>query len=480
MNHNDLIQEYDKKPTVNTLISSLLVSGKFNFILISWCIKEGTYYIPVLYDAKIDKEPLYIEKYVYSEPDKDHIPIRHSVLVDLKMIKAQNSIFIYDGEIDELYLTAIKYCLISLSLNDLVKRSKSRHELTLSNICHSVRTPLNGILNFTNLLMNKTDSISIDDIILNLNNEAITLANNIFDIVDLTQLELGKIKLNHQTFNLHDVINQAIKIVNMSIISHIEETVPKIVYADEKRIQQSIISILDNANKRQYMSSSIILFVSADFVDTSNELEVSNNDKSHSTTQYCISFIVKDNGIPIDEKTKEFIFKPIELTANDKQQAIGLRVAYLLAKLLNGVLALKYSDIKETCIRLDICLEEDIESIKETKNLNILIVEDEKNNQIVLDKLLHSIGYNQLTIVSTGRDALNKLSMEHYDLILLDIRLPDLSGFEIAKHVKGLYKSIKIICVTAQALFEDNVDDFDDIIYKPVNAKELGEKLSKL
>lgn len=596
------IDIYHNSCDIGSLCKVLLHDLQTDFILISWYITEHIWYVPLIYDKKIsvnfntnNEEGWYIS----NTPCIYTIPAVHSTLNNYKTLTFQNkAAVIYTSEIEmsKIYLFILESYLVQIMSLDLSNRIKRRQEITLSNICHSIRTPLNGILHMTS-----NDTY--------LNQSALSLANSIFDIVDLTQLEIGKLKINKELFNLHTSIADIMSIANSlnkkkaaSLECYIEPSVPKYIYSDIKRIKQIIINLLENAIQHT-LEGEIALYVHAELVNLEQE---DNAMRSSSSTQYNIIFTVQDTGTGMDEKTRSALFKPIEISCSTKQHGISLRISYLLAKKLEGGLSIVYSEpekgscfrfsmiayeeeppeiysntlktlksknvllIDSTPDRIDICkfmnkyemiyniansyeeaailhseknydmlivhatcfvesirgkwpnvpiliLTEDINlipngldvllipadeqayklklleniALKKTvisprKRLSILVVEDEQVNRIVMEKILRKLGYNRIDLANNPSEALKLVANNCYDLLLLDIRMPIMSGFELADKIYKFYneknkKCPKMLGITAQMVTEeDHRDYFNEFIYKPINIEELGAKIEKI
>jgi signal transduction histidine kinase len=583
---NVIKDSYKNDPTVENLIKILI---KFNLkkILITWHISEVYWYIAGVYElntnegsnGEIDLSGIY----TIEEP-KPSLELSH-------VICNKTSKLFSDLELPECIKELVGFYLDKLELLDKINRQYKSQEIMLSNISHSIRTPLNGILHMTNLiasyknvklnnLENKTDDLF--EYIDYLNNSTISLANNIFDIVDLTKLTLGKLILNYDNVKIPDLIeslklltNNFIKNSNVEIKFIIDENIPNCIYSDEKRMKQIIINLIENAILHTNLGQITIKI--------SYNLET-------------LSFKIEDTGVGMDFKTKEGLFKPLDLLVNAKQLGTSLRVSYMLANLLKGSLVLNYSELNKgssfefkihcestkipsyTTLKqlrnrkilivdqhshlvdlsifnkyeiqyqiansyqevsilhrdkkyelLVVISQEDptllIKALKTIINipclsvgtisksadyhvnsinllkyklyeiftelninshrcklLNILVVEDEYINRIVIEKVLNKLGYNNITIAENGQDALQKINghPEKFDLYLIDIRMPIMSGFELADEIYKLDSSANMIGVTAQVVINEDIKPyFNTFVYKPINIKELDKKIKQ-
>lgn len=479
---------------IKEIANLIIKESNTQFLLIAWQIKDNFYYIPVIYDAKIDLKPQYMGWYTQSAPNIDNIPVRHSIIEKLYYINVGALILITkDIQLSDI----IKTTLMQIMYEDLLTRTQQRYEITLSNICHSIRNPLNAILNHTNNILKTQDDNQKSQDIIQLNKSSVMLANNIFDIVDLTQLELKSFKLDRQYCNLKTIIENAISITGGKITYHIEDAVPLNIHTDSKRLQQIIINTLEAAGdsditisaelidraeikehnlfKKEFLHNNVTKELSySEKKESINDLSVSSNN-----FYYALSFIIKCEKI-FEDKINEQLVYPLELLDNAKQCANGLRVAYYLCNALDG--SMKIQQINNfTYFRLCIMVKEDEPYENNNKDMEILIVEDEKINRLVIEQMLQLKGYNNITMTINGTHAIALLKQRRFDVILLDIRMPGISGFEVAAFARQLKPPPYIIGVTAQMLINKEPRYlFDDIIYKPIDWNELETRLLKV
>jgi signal transduction histidine kinase/CheY-like chemotaxis protein len=640
-----LIDVCHNSQDVRSLCLRIAHDWNTEFILISWYITENTWYIPMIFDKNIRG----IEKnkslgwYINEEPNTDNIPIQHSELINPVVYKYDKLIIIIDSieTIDRVYLFVMESFINSLAYTNHKKRNKYQHELLLNNISHSIRTPLNGILHMTNMLLSNdkltsgsinqqtrelgssnTPSLTSKDNINKehlqyLNQSVVSLANNIFDIVDMSQLSLGKLKINKEIFNVRELVNQVIAISttmsknnSINVEYYVENIVPDYVYCDAKRIKQILINLMENAF-RNTDSGEVTLYVTASLIYLDHEdcdygiVKYYKKNINH----YNITFKVSDTGSGIDDKTVDMLFKSTKVLINKKHHGIGfgLRVSYLLANKIGGDLRLKSTsstgsifelniivyeeeppkfdsatlkalsnkkvlliddsnDKVNICKVMDACCiiyntassyeevlilhihkmydliicqthlkEEDGVTIAErlskiwenaiflaissnaemlptgifndsislpieeytiknklitmfstnynTDDISILAVEDEQINRIIIEKLLRAKGYTDIGMASNGKEALKILKSNKYTIVLVDIRMPIMSGFEFARHMHTLFgkNRPRLIGITAQMIMEDDPKElFDDFVYKPVDIDELDKKIKNI
>lgn len=606
-----LINIYRNSPSVENLCKYLKHDLLCDFILVYWYVNNGFWFIPIIYDGLIEdalNDNKGLNWYVNEEPTSTNIPIRHSKLTDVMIIKSKSAGILLSkinpSQIDPTYKFTIETFIETMALNDLLRRQKIKQEIMLSNISHSIRTPLNGILHMTNSIINS--SVPQKDHLEFLKQSSVALATNIFDIVDMTKLELGKLNINREVFNLYDMIASVITLANqlnksntVVLDSYIEKSVPEYICGDQKRIKQILINLLENS--LQYTTNGeIYLYVSSTVVSLQNEDSerenslIANTDELYSSeSQYLINFVVKDTGSGMDELTQKNLFKPLELIDNSKPHGLSLRISFMLANVLNGKLSLLYSkpsvgscfefslvaneeeqpavitntlkslknkniilfddtndhtsmskflikyktnltvvsSIEELSVlhsdkKVDMVIiksiNEVIENIKQIfpdclylivepllefnliefkiklidlfgrkkppKAFKILVAEDEQINRIVIEKLLKQLGYQKIDLANNGDEALKMIkdNIGYYDVILIDIRMPLMNGFELANNIKKLYDSNdlqlpRMIGITAQVILKNERKPwFNDFVYKPIDIKDLENMIKKI
>jgi signal transduction histidine kinase/DNA-binding response OmpR family regulator len=534
---NKLINIYHNSHDVQSLCLTLVHDLRSDFILISWYITENLWYIPIIYDEYID-EKINTNKnneqegwYINEEPNETNIPITHTPINNYQIYKYDTHIILCDSvvNISNVYSFVCEAYIRSLAAKDLKRRYKYRQELLLSNICHSIRTPLNGILHMTNMLMvtdrtldnqehlsddddenvNSSRSNSITSInkyipssqitrlnkdhLNNLNRSTISLTNNIFDIIDMTQLDIGKLKITKDVFNIRELINQVIAITktltrqsNVRFEYHIEEIVPDYAYSDPKRIKQILINLIENAFYNTD-EGEVILYVNAslvhldqediDYMPITNTIIVDTDENN----QYNLTFSVSDSGNGISVKMQSLIFKPPEVLCNTKQYGISLRVSYLLANILGGGLRIVYSvPDKGSTFEFNIIVYEEEPPIFDSNTLKILnskrvLLVDDDNNKINLCKVMDHYGIIY-TIASSYEEVLILHINKKYDLVICKTQLKTENGIKIAEQLR---------CSWTHTLFMALIDDpvklpkglFHEYITLPVEEFTFKNKL---
>ena len=359
----------------------------------------------------------------------------------------------------------------------------------LANMSHEIRTPLNGIVGFTDLISRdkKLSNSKKDEYSVIIQKSAQNLMKIIDDILDISKLEAGQLDIDKRPFLINDTITTlytlyskklySIKNDRVKLTNHLPKRKLYIV-SDEYRLTQIFTNLLDNAIK---------------FTDSGTISFGVNN-----TSENYIEFFVKDSGIGIPTEAQKKVFEHFTQANNDISRVyggtgIGLSIVNKLIKLLDGKITLKSKQGEGTEFIFRIPLEKvyqanlerqsdslqtDLENVE--KNIKILIVEDDQVSRIYYDEILRKTPFTVL-FAENGEKGLNMVKSESPDIILLDIRLPDISGYEVAEKIRKTNKKVHIIAQTAFAMTNDEKKAIfagcNDFISKPVRYKVLITKI---
>ncbi|MFP4025998.1 MAG: ATP-binding protein, partial [Thiohalospira sp.] len=357
----------------------------------------------------------------------------------------------------------------------------------LANMSHEIRTPMNAIrgysqmLAFDNLQKNKRY-----EYIKQIEEGCDILTSLIDDIIDFAQIESGEIKIETKEFNPHPVmeflhdhftaelIKQKKDNINFFYANENIENDLKI-YSDPARIKQILSVLLDNAIK---------------FTDK-GRIEFGFTHPSEDKIQ----FYVKDTGIGLDDKYQDFIFErfsQIDEGATKKYDGagIGLSIAKNLTHLLNGKIWVESTLGKGSTFYVQLphkSEKSDIEFVQPStfnwKDKKILVAEDKKINFDIISETLSITNVN-LIWAKNGKEAIEKVKTEkNIDLILMDIQMPVMDGYETTRQIKKIKSEIPIIAQTAYALPQDSYKCIDagcdDYIAKPISIDMFLNKINR-
>ena len=364
----------------------------------------------------------------------------------------------------------------------------------LANMSHEIRTPMNAIIGFTSLL-NDRDLVETDkqELISHIVHNSDTLLHLIDDILDIAKIEAGQLdinkknyKLNKQLYELLETFSEKKKtLVNKSIEFKLKIGVDNIdftVYSDPLRIHQIFTNLIDNALK----------FTEKGFIEFGYTL---NEDLKNPS----IVFYVKDTGIGLSSNQQKTIFSRFTKIENNKKKlyrgaGLGLAICKNITNLLDGEIWIE-SEINKGSIfyftipYIKISNQKKTVTEQQNDDLNyrwsdktILIAEDEESNYKYLE-LLFSKTNAKLIHALNGLEAIDLYQKNNIDLILMDIKMPDMDGLEATKRIRKIDQKITIIAQTAFAMKNDEKMSLEagcnNYIAKPIKRQKLLELIKK-
>ncbi len=374
----------------------------------------------------------------------------------------------------------------------------------LSNMSHDIRTPMNAIIGFTNLASAHIDcKEKVADYLEKISASGNHLLSLINDVLDMSQIESGKLHISESVCSLNDILNEIQNIVHTNIREkQLEFEVETVgirndsIYCDKLRLNQALLNILSNSIKYTNAGGSISLKVT---------------EKTEAPQGFAVyEFRVRDNGIGMSDDFTAHIFEEFAREINSTKSGIqgtglGMAITKNIVEMMNGTIEVKSKQGQGTEVtvlltfRLNTETGEAAADIPENAEMptaavlsqikRILLVEDNELNQEIAAELLQDAGF--LTeIAGNGQEALDMLkNSEHgyYNLILMDVQMPVMNGYDAAKAIRKLddsvLASIPIIAMTANAFEEDRREalrcGMNDHIAKPVDIKKLFAALNK-
>lgn len=364
----------------------------------------------------------------------------------------------------------------------------------LANMSHEIRTPLTAIIGFTEQAMSeRIDRQEQLDFLGRVQRSGQHLLHLINDILDLSKIEADKLELEYKPINLFELLND-IESINVPLAQekalefaiYYEFPLPQIINGDLIRLRQILLNLCSNAVKFTR------------YGDVS--LTVSFDDKAHE-----MRFSVQDSGIGMSDKELSRLFQPFvqadsSITRKFGGSGLGLVISKKLTQLMHGNLTVE--SIKGLGSRFDVILPAGnatlnmVDAIPSTETLKpaelnfmekfgecaVLVAEDNVDNQYLIELLLSRLGV-ECEIVDNGIKAVESAISEHYDLILMDIQMPQMGGSEAVELLRQSGIDCPIIALTANIMKED-IDEylrigFDDTLAKPIQQENFFAKVSK-
>ena len=368
----------------------------------------------------------------------------------------------------------------------------------LANMSHEIRTPINGILGMLQLSLVSGDLNQENrDNLETAKNCADTLLRLINDILDYTKLEAGKYKIRYTEMDIREVIENTVNLQrpiaeNKGLIldCQLSPNVPEVLVGDPQRVEQVLNCILSNAIK---FTTNGGVRVKAQFIE-------------ETATRVRVRIAVADSGIGIREEDKERLFKRCsQVDASNTRKVgvtgLGLVITKQIVELMNGSISVQSKEGIGSTFIIEIPMEVKVKeevvsdvtdvsifSNENSKDIRILVAEDEPVNQQVIGKLLKMAGYTY-DIAENGEEAIILYEGNKYDVGLFDVQMPVRDGLEATKQIRSMEQEnggkhhLPIIAVTARAMFGEREQilqsQFDDYVAKPYVLEDIVAVINK-
>lgn len=362
----------------------------------------------------------------------------------------------------------------------------------LSTITHELRTPMYAVTGLTHLLLEENPKPEQKEHLRSLQFSGEYLLNLINNILDLNKLEANKVEIEKTTFNLKRRLNDVLIALNKSAVDRknnlrleYDDEIPDKLEGDSVKLSQILINLIGNSLK---------FTQNGDVIVRVKKL----GDKNNKIT---LHFEIEDNGVGISKKKQKSIFESFSqasLQINRKfgGTGLGLSIVKSLLELMGSRIQLESQLGKGSKFWFDLVLdisaqgateEDNAKQLNESEyssleNRHILVVEDNKINQMITRKILEKRNII-CQVADNGMDAIKMVETNDFDVVLMDIHMPGISGIEATQEIRKFKPDLPIIALTAVTI-EENIDEFfragfSEIIPKPFKTEEFFEKIHR-
>jgi CheY-like chemotaxis protein/two-component sensor histidine kinase len=369
---------------------------------------------------------------------------------------------------------------------ELANKAKAQF---LANMSHEIRTPMNAIIGFTDLALKDNLSQDLREYLDTVRTSAEWLMHIVNDVLEFSRIEAGRLQLDKTAFSVADCIRSTIKIVQpeaaakgLMVRYKIDGQIPKLLCGDPMRLRQVLFHLLDNAVKFT-ASGSVMLTATLD---------------SKSSDAVLLRISVADTGIGIPTHKQRYLFEPFRPEEVIDQtltgSGLGLAIARKIVEMMGGAIEVNSQLGAGTTFQFTAWFEKaqrlpepaDLKAYTETKQLSILVAEDNAVSRRLVTKVLESAGH-RVVAVSNGKDAVSTFGTEIFDVILMDIEMPDMNGIEATRTIRQNEPTgshIAIYALTAHTMVEDREKCFaagmDGFLAKPVEMDEVLATIARV
>lgn len=439
--------------------------------------------------------------YVWKFKDKNWLEyvIQHPELAHKAKVRYQNTTTIFQLRVSK----SKQYHRYIISMFDITALEKTREDLEkernialeatrskgefLANMSHEIRTPLNAILGFISLLKDKPHDQETLQYLQTIDSSSHSLLGIINDILDLSKIESGKLKLDKVDFNprkeltnITDLFKARCSEKNLNLSIVLDENLPAGLNTDLLRLKQVIANLLSNAVK---------------FTEPGRNIEF-----RASYRQKNLTLFVKDEGIGLDKQAQKKIFEAFSQAEGSTTRkyggtGLGLTISSKLVSMMGGQIQVLsepgvgsefYFTIPVTEVTPKKSKANPVISEQPIFSGKLLLVEDNKTNQLLMSAIFKKMQINY-DVANDGIEALEAIEKNHYNLVLMDENMPNLNGIEATKKIRqqevNTQAHIPIVALTANSMTGDRerflTAGMDDYLSKPVNFDKLSAVLGK-
>jgi PAS domain S-box-containing protein len=370
---------------------------------------------------------------------------------------------------------------------DVAKDAVKSKQQFLSNMSHEIRTPMNAIIGFTKVVLKTNLTAKQKEYLTAIKMSGDALIVLINDILDLAKVNSGKMVFEKTPFKLSLSISAMLHLFetkiqekNLKLIIKYDPKIPEVLVGDAVRLHQIILNLVSNAVK---FTSKGTITVNVNLIEENDETIL-------------VEFIIADTGIGINAEKMETIFENFQQATSGTSRlyggtGLGLAIVKQLVEAQEGSIRVesKIEQGSSFIFRLPfdktnaeaVLIEEIVELDTEVKDIKILVVEDMELNQLLMKTLLDDFGFES-DITANGKLAIEKLQDKSYDIILMDLQMPEMNGFEATEYIRKTLKlKVPIMALTADVTTVDlakcKAVGMNDYVAKPIDERLLYSKI---